>query len=200
MRRIGLVAPLMATLCLAGCGDGTMPQKAGEQASATTVERGELAREMANAPRLQPGQYSVTMEAVRFDIPGIPPEQAAMMRQMMAGVSAQQQSHCVTRSESEQSLEDMYRRLGEGNCTMNNFDVSGNRMTGQMTCDGGAGRSSTIRINGEMGTTASDTTMVMTLTDPSLPQDRGEIEMRVRMTRTGECTAGATTEREGAGQ
>jgi hypothetical protein len=183
-----MIAPLAAALLAAGCGGDAAADKGGGEA-ASTSEKGALAREMANAPRLQPGQYSVSMEMVRFDVPGMPPEQAQMMRQMMAGVSAQQQSHCVTQAESEQSLEDMYKRLGEGNCTMDNFDVSGSRMTGQMTCSGGAGRSSTINITGEMGTTASDTTMVMALTDPGLPQGRGEMEMRVRMNRTGDCAA-----------
>lgn len=185
-----MMAPLAAALVLAGCGGETAADRAnaGDQAASTT-DKGALAREMANAPRLQPGQYSVAMEMARFDVPGMPPEQAQMMQQMMAGVSAQQQSHCVTAEESQQSLQDMYRRLGEGNCTMDNFDVSGSRMTGQMTCSGGENRSSRITINGEMGTTSSDTRMVMALTDPSLPQGNAEMEMRVRMTRTGDCAA-----------
>lgn len=182
-----LLLPLAVGMLVTGCGGDAAADKGGE--GTTTTEKGALAREMANAPRLRPGQYSVAMEAVRFDIPGMPPEQAQMMQQMMAGVSAQQQSHCVTQAESEQSLEDMYKRLGEGNCTMDSFDISGSRMTGAMTCSGGAGRSSNIRISGELGTTTSDTRMVMTLTDPSLPQGRAEMEMRVRMNRTGDCAA-----------
>jgi hypothetical protein len=200
--RFGLMVPLSALMLLAGCGGDAADKAAGAAGgeAATTAEKGALAREMANAPRLQPGQYSVAMEMVRFDVPGMPPEQAQMMQQMMAGVSAQQQSHCVTQAESEQSLQDMYRRLGEGNCTMDNFDVSGNRMTGQMTCSGGDNRTSRISITGEMGTTSSDTRMVMALTDPGMPQGNAEMEMRVRMTRTGDCIAGAAGQQEGAAQ
>ncbi len=189
--RVGIMIPLAAAMLVAGCGGDAAADKAGGTAATSTSEKGALAREMANAPRLRAGQYSVAMEAVRFDIPGMPPEQAQMMQQMMAGVSAQQQSHCVTEEESQASLEDMYRRLGEGNCTMDNFDVSGTRMTEQMTCSGGENRSSRISIAGEMGTESSDTRMVMALTDPSLPQGNAEMEMRVRMTRTGDCTAAA---------
>ena len=198
MRNLMLI-PLAAGLLLVGCGGETAADRASAERgdAASTTDKGALAREMADAPRLQPGQYGISMEMARFDVPGMPPEQAAMMQQMMASVSAQQQTHCVTREESEQSLQDMYRRLGEGNCTMQNFDVSGSRMTGQMTCSGGDNRSSRISITGEMGTTSSDTRMVMALTDPSLPQGNAEMEMRVRMTRTGDCTAPPA---EGAGQ
>ena len=191
--RVLVMMPLAAAMMLGACGGDASADKgeAGAGSSDSVTARGELARDMANAPRLQPGQYSVAMEMVRFDVPGMPPEQAQMMRQMMAGVSAQTQSQCITQADSERSLEDMYKRLGEGNCTMDDFDIAGNRMIGAMTCSGGAGRSSTIRINGEMGTTASDTTLVMALTDPQLPQGRGEVEMRVRMNRTGECAAPA---------
>lgn len=199
--RLQLMVPLAAGMLLAGCGgDAPTEQGGASGAAASTAEKGALAREMASAPRLQPGQYSVAMEMVRFDVPGMPAEQAQMMQQMMAGVSAQQQAHCVTPTESEQSLEDMYRRLGEGNCTMDNFDIAGTRMTGQMTCSGGDNRSSRISISGDLGTTSSETRMVMALTDPGLPQGNAEMEMRVRMTRTGDCTPGAANQPEGATQ
>ncbi len=190
----------LGMLALAGCGGDAEQSGAAAGGSAAggsaanadgTVSKGAVAREMANAPQLRPGQYAITMNAVRFDVPGMPPEQAQMMQQMMAGVAAQQQSRCISAAESRRNLEDMYKGLGEGECTMQRFDISGTTMTGAMQCSGGANRSSTIRINGEMTRESSDTRMVMALSDPGLPQGTAEMEMRVSMQRTGDCAADA---------
>ncbi len=188
--RCMMTCSIALALALTGCG-GDAEQGGADAAAGGTVSQGTVAREMANAPQLRPGAYAITMNAVRFDVPGMPPEQAQMMQQMMAGVAAQQQTQCITEAESRRSLEDMYKGLGEGQCTMQRFDISGSTMSGEMQCSGGSNRTSNIRINGEMTRESSNTTMVMAMSDPSLPQGTAEMEMRVSMRRTGDCTAGA---------
>jgi hypothetical protein len=184
-----VLAPLAAALALAACGDSD--SGGAERNASGEVTKEGMAREMADATRLTPGQYNIQMQSVRFDVPGMPAEQAQMMRQIMAGVGAQVQSQCVTEEQARGSMEDMYKGLAQGNCTVQRFDVTGNRMTGQMSCDAGGGRTSAITINGTMSATSSETTMVMNLSDPSLPEGRAEMEMRVTMNRTGDCAADA---------
>jgi hypothetical protein len=186
MRNVMMVA-LGAAFVLVGCGDNADGGGA-ERNAAGEVTKSGMEREMADITRLTPGQYNVQMQALRFDVPGMPPEQAQMMQQVMAGVSSQVQSQCVTEEQTRGSMEDMYKGLADGNCTMQRFDVTGSRMTGQMRCDAGGGRTSEISIAGTMGETSSETTMTMAMTDPSMPQGRAEMEMRVTMTRTGDCT------------
>lgn len=186
MKRVGGMVAVLA-FALSACGDSGEA----ERNAAGEVTKEGMEREMANAVRMTPGQYDVRMESVRFDVPGMPAEQAQMMRQIMAGVGSQVQSQCVTEEQARGNMEEMYRGLAQGNCSMQRFDISGDRMTGQMTCDAGGGRSSEIAINGTMGATRSETTMVMTLRDASLPQGRAEMEMRVTMNRTGDCAADA---------
>ncbi len=146
----------------------------------------EVAAEAANAPRLRAGQYAVSVEIARFEIPGMPEQQAAMMRQVMAGVGQQVQQQCVTEAQANANMEDAYKRLGNGNCAMQRFSVEGGRVNGEMTCTAGQTQTA-MRIDGTISDENSTTTVSSTISDPQLPQGRAEMEMRVNMRRTGDC-------------
>jgi hypothetical protein len=202
MRKL-IMLPLSAALALAACGGDA--EKGGENAAATGTAAGAsgaaagggasanaASSSGGNMVQLRPGNYSVQIAVERFEIPGMPADQAQMMRSIMAGVSQQVQNQCVAEGASSQaSMEDMYKRMGQGNCTVERMTMAGGRIDGALSCDAGGGRSTQMNILGEMTPESSTTTMSMVSNDPGLPQGRVEMDMRITMTRTGDCTADA---------
>ena len=80
MRALPLHLPIVAmALALGACGG----DDAAEQAKGGAVSQNAVERELAEAPQMRPGLYRSRMEMVRFDVPGVPAEQQALMRGMM---------------------------------------------------------------------------------------------------------------------
>ena len=181
-----------AALSLSACG------KSDEVAKGASGEAAVRA-ELADATKLKPGQYSSNFEIARFDVPGMPADQAAMVRQMMSSAAATARSYCLTPAEADRGSEDMFRELakGDGNCEFQNFDVDGENVSGRMVCRGGQGQATaTMAMTGTMSEESSTMSMVTDITDASLPQGKAQMEMRVSTRRTGDCTAESTAAAE----
>ncbi len=181
--RFTIIAASLAAISLASCGDSA--------ADKNGVSEADVREELASARTLDPGQYESSFEIARFDVPGMPAEQQAMIRQMMTGAAEVKQSYCLTEEQASRGSEDMFREMANGNgeCQFKSFDVSGDTVTGELTCNAQGGASATMRMNGTMGDDQSTMTMVTDITDPSMPQGRAQMEMRVTSRRTGDCTA-----------
>lgn len=181
--RIAIIAASLAAIALASCGQGA--------ADKNGVSEADVRSELASARSLTAGQYESSFEIARFDVPGMPAEQQTMVRQMMGSAAQVKQSYCLTEEQASRGSEDMFREMANGNgeCEFSTFDVSGDDVTGELTCNARGGASATMRMNGTMGDNQSTMTMVTDITDPSLPQGRAQMEMRVTSRRTGDCTA-----------
>ena len=181
--RFTIIAASLAAISLASCGEGA--------ADKNGVSEADVREELAGARTLDPGQYESSFEIARFDVPGMPAEQQAMIRQMMSGAAEVKQSYCLTDEQASRGSEDMFREMANGNgeCQFKSFDVSCDTVTGELTCNARGGASANMRMNGTMGDDQSTMTMVTDITDPSMPQGRAQMEMRVTSRRTGDCTA-----------
>lgn len=188
--RIAIIAASLAAISLASCGEGA--------ADKNGVSEADVRSELASARALTAGQYESSFEVARFDVPGMPAEQQTMVRQMMSGAAQVKQSYCLTEEQARRGSEDMFREMANGNgeCEFKSFDVSGDAVTGELTCNARGGASATMRMNGTMGDNQSTMTMVTDITDTSLPQGRAQMEMRVTSRRTGDCTAASRAEAE----
>lgn len=176
----------LPALALAACSSGDATKNADGDMSETDV-----ATEMAQANSMQPGQYSATMQIVRFDIPGMPPEALAQMREQMSSSMSVENSYCLTAEEARANREDMLKRLSnaEGDCRFEQFDVDGDAIEGRMVCSGlPGGGQMTMSMNGTMTATTSDVTMDSQMSNPSVPQANARMVFRVNSRRTGECT------------
>jgi hypothetical protein len=189
--RVMLLLPLAAVLSLAACGGGEERTAATDGAAASGATGGSANAASATMPRLRPGNYEVRVNITRFEVPGLPPEIAAQMQQSMAGVGQQVQNQCVTAEQSAQSMENIYKGLGQGNCTTERMSITGGQISGAMRCDSGGGRTMAMTIEGAMNDDGSTTNMSMIANDPSLPSGQIETDMSVTMVRTGDCAAGA---------
>lgn len=183
-----------AMLTVAACsGSGDAPAEKADAAATKGGTSSAVQREMAQAVEMDPGQYETHVEVSRFEVPGMPAEQAAMLRQMMASMSGAVQSQCVTAQQARSRGRDMFREMGKGDCAMEEFDVSGERLTGRMRCAGPNGSNAVMTMNGTMGRTASDMAITAEVRDPSMPQGRMTMAMQVNARRTGDCRPGAST-------
>lgn len=172
-----------AALMLGACSSDE-PSKA---ASSEEAVKGEL----AVAESLQPGQYAANVEVIRVDVPGMPAEQAEMMKGMMSSASAVERSYCLTPEEAQRNGREMFAEMakGDGNCQFSDFDVDGGRVTGRLSCTGGrGGATSEVVLDGTMERTATNMHMTKTVNDSHMPGGRMEMEMRIAMRRTGDCT------------
>lgn len=181
--RIAIIAASLAAISLASCGDSA--------ADKNGVSEADVRSELASARSLTAGQYESSFEIARFDVPGMPAEQQTMVRQMMGNAAQVKQSYCLTEEQASRGSEDMFREMANGNgeCEFKSFDVSGDNITGELTCNARGGASANMRMNGTMGDNQSTMTMVTDIADPSLPEGRAQMEMRVTSRRTGDCTA-----------
>lgn len=184
------VAVSMTAVALGGCDT----QNKGPQ----TEE--EVRAELASAERMQPGEYASNVEIARFDVPGMPEEQQTMIRGLMTGAAQVQRSYCLTEAQAARGSEDMFREMAQGdsNCRFEDFNVSGQNVTGRMICGGQGGANATMNLTGTMAGDSSTMTMVMEISDPSLPQGRAEMEMRATSRRTGDCSAESRAAAEAA--
>lgn len=185
------IAVSIAALAIAGCSG---EEKKGPQTEA------EVRAELASAERMQPGEYASNVEIARFEVPGMPEEQQTMIRGLMTGAAQVQRSYCLTEAQAERGSEDMFRELAQGdsNCRFEDFNVDGENVSGRMICGGQGGANATMNLTGTMAGTSSTMTMVMEITDPSLPEGRAEMEMRATSRRTGDCTAESRAAAEAA--
>ncbi|MEQ1509460.1 MAG: DUF3617 domain-containing protein [Sphingopyxis sp.] len=187
-----------SALMLGACSDNE-PSKAASNEEAVKAE-------LAQAQSLQPGQYSSSVEIARFEVPGMPAEQAKMISGMMSSSAAVDNSYCLTPEQAGRGGRDMFAEMakGGGNCQFSDFDVDGSRVSGHLNCTGGpagagganagaAGTRSEMAMTGTMRPTSSDVRMVMTIHDPNMPQGRAEMEMHVTTRRTGGCTSAPAT-------
>jgi hypothetical protein len=138
-------------------------------------------------PQMRPGNYEVRVAITRFEVPGLPPEVAAAMQQGVASASSQARNQCVTAEQANRSMEDVYKQLGQGNCTVERMSMTGGQISGAMRCDAGGGRVQAITIEGTMTDTGSTTNLSMVANDPNLSSGQIETDMSVTMVRTGDC-------------
>lgn len=176
---------IAATALMLGACSSEEPSKA--SSNEETVEA-----ELAQAATLQPGQYAANVEVIRVDVPGLPADQAEMMKGMMSSSAAVENSYCLTPEQAGRGGRDMFAEMakGDGNCQFSDFDVDGGRVTGRLSCTGGrGGATSEIMLDGTMQRTATNMHMTMTVNDSHMPGGRMEVEMRIATHRTGDCAA-----------
>jgi len=174
MRAI-IILSLAATALLAGCDSGDAPKN-----------EEDVAREMANLDKPNPGLYRSTSQIVRFDVPGMSAEQTEQMKSMFAA-SDESREFCLTKDEAERGFEEMIRKLAEGNCIYDRFKVSGGKLDALLTCETGKDMQASIEMNGTMGREGSKMTMAVDQSAPGVPGGSIKMAAEVVSQRIGDC-------------
>ena len=128
-----------AALLLAACGG----QEGNEQAGAKGKSGGAA---------LQPGQWESTIQFTEFDVPGMPPEMANQMRQMMG--QPQTNRSCMTPEDAANPAGDMVSGEGNQNCQFSESTFSGGTIRVRGTCRDPSGGTSQMSMQGSFTATS----------------------------------------------
>lgn len=172
---------LIGVLALAGCG----------KASEETKTADEVVAEANQLERPRPGQYETTVELIKFEVPGLPPQQAEAMKATMGNVSGQSSASCLTQAEADKGFEESVRKMTENNgamrCEFGRFDVDGGKIDASMTCKGPQGLTSDITLAGTGSAEATAMHMKMVQKAAMIPGGEMRMEMKMNARRVGDC-------------
>ena len=170
MKKILTIAAVGTLLAVSGCGKS---ENAG------------------GAVKREAGNWKTDVKLVKFEVPGMPDEMKAGMKQMMEGASGLDQ--CL--SQEQVDKEDLAAELskaqtGGGECKWSKKDIAGGKIDIAGTCTAN-GQTVDMAMNGTMAAKKSDVTIT---TKGKMPTG-GDMEMVMQMTsvHTGPCKAPATT-------
>ena len=127
-----------------------------------------------------PGQYQADVSLISVDMPGAPPEMAAMMGQMMG----RKFNYCLTEEEVEKGFQAIMNRTLDGECAYARFIAVDGKIDAEMTCKDD-GRDMTMVMQGTGSPTSSDITITMS---GEMGMGPGTIKLRTIHNRVGGCS------------
>ncbi len=172
-----LLLSAVALLALVSC-NGQESGGGGGNMSAEQVA--EELKEM----KIEPGQWEATNEIVQVNAPGVPGDTLKSLVGQKTTVS-----NCITPEQAAKPSANFLAAQQNNNCTYQDWQMNGGRMTGKMTCEGGQMPGKVLMtMSGNYGSTAYDLDMDMQTS--GLP---GGMTMNIKAKtsgrRVGECTA-----------
>lgn len=140
---------------------------------------------MTSDSMIEPGlwQSKVTLDEV--NIPGMPPEMATRMKQMMAERQEKANSHCITPDQVKKPKEDFFGGQDKS-CHYAQFTMGGGKIDIQMVCSG-EGSTRTMNMKGTY--TPTSYSMDMSSEGADAGQGKMSMKMHVDSQRVGECSA-----------
>ena len=137
------------------------------------------------------GNWKTEVKLVKFEVPGMPDEMKAGMKQMVEGASGMDQCFTQEQVDKEDIAAELAKGPGNGGeCTWSKKDVAGGKIDVAGTCTAN-GQTVEMAMNGTMEAKKSDVTIT---TKGKIPTG-GDMEMVMQMTstHTGPCKAPATS-------
>lgn len=171
----------LGALALASCGS--------EPASPPSAD--EVVKAAENLVKPTPGLYRSTTNITQFEIPGLPPEQAAQMKGMIGSSANQTSESCLTQAQADEGFKSMAKQLGEGTqgvkCEFAKFDAEGSTLDADLTCTGPGGVKVNMEMDGDIQPTNSVMKMKMTQKSEAIPGGEVRMAMEVKSERIGDC-------------
>lgn len=171
----------LGALALASCGS--------EPASPPSAD--EVVKAAENLVKPTPGLYRSTANITQFEIPGLPPEQAAQMKEMIGSSARQTNESCMTAERAEEGFKNMAKQLGEGTqgvtCEFAKFSADGSDLDAELACSGPGGVKVAMEMDGEIQPTSSVIKMKMTQKSAAIPGGEVRMAMEVKSERIGDC-------------
>jgi hypothetical protein len=174
------IAAAASLLVLAGCGKSDDSKAGNEAATAPGVAPG-----TASSASIQPGQWEVVTETVRFDAPNMPKQIAAAM---MANRNKTSRI-CITAKDLQSASGNLFTGKKNKNCSRQEFTFAGGRVRGRMSCSGGDTPGQVeLEVDGVYTPTTYATTSKMRMSGGGMAMN---IEANGTGRRIGECPAGS---------
>lgn len=167
MKKFMTVAALGVALAVSGCGKS----------------------EKADGPvKREAGNWKTDIKLVKFEMPGMPEEMKAGMKQMMEGASGIDTCFTQEQVDKEDIAAELAKSPGNGGeCTWSKKEVSGGKIDVVGTCTAN-GQTVDMAMNGTMEAKKTDVTVT---TKGKVPTGDMEMIMQMTATHTGPCKTGA---------
>ena len=176
--RLNFLLAATALLALAACDSADKGPKTLDQAKA----------EAQQMERPEPGQYSKTTKFTKFDVPAAPPAMAEQIKGMMQG-KGKTSIYCLSKEDSEKGFGEVFKKVGEGICKYERFDVSASRIDAVLVCEAGPGGSSRLAMSGTVSKTGSNIKIDGQQKNDKSPMGNANLAMEVSSKRLGDCPA-----------
>ncbi len=149
----------------------------------------------APAPnQIQAGQWEITSELVRLEVPGATPEQLQMFSRSGAGQVGMKDTErrCFTDAEARTYVQDL-RGTAPPSCRVADEVYANGEMRSHVTCQGRSGQQGVeMVLNGRFTNTTFNARVDMTVPNPmGATNDPMHRSIQLRARRVGECTASA---------
>lgn len=176
------VCVIASVLCLGACNKGPtveLKNASGKQV-AQAVKRSGM---MTSDSMIEPGLWQSKTDIEEMNMPGMPPQFAARMKQSMAESRNQTSSHCVTADEVKKPKEDFFG--ADKTCKYQHFTMGGGKIDAQMVCSE-EGSTQTTNLSGTY--TPTSYSMDVSSSGTGGAREGMSMKMHVDSRRVGECT------------
>ena len=155
--------------------------------NASVGEVAEKVRQASGSDALiEPGKWQTKISVLNVEIPGMPPQAAQQMKQMMAKAQAQTYDTCLTEADVRRPKEDFFS--GESNdCRYDHFTMSGGKIDAALRCDAKSSGTMAMTINGTYSSDSYEATMAMDMSRGS--EGSMKIRSHSESHRVGECAS-----------
>jgi len=178
MKRVILIAGIAV---LAACNKG--PDI--DVKNASVGEVAEKARAAAAGARLvDPGRWETKVTLIQADMPNLPPQYAARIKETMAKVQGQTVATCLTAADLKKPTPE-FLAAHTKNCRFDHYTMSGGKIDAQMTCTAPQGGSMSVATTGTFSPDSYETTTVMTMSGG--PGGARTTKSHTEAHRVGEC-------------
>ena len=170
-----------SVLCLSACNKGPsveLHNATGNQVTQAVSKAGVLTSDSM----IQPGLWQSKATVLEMNIPGMPPQYAAKMKETMAEHGNEASKHCITEAEVKKPKEDFFG--ADKACRYANFTMGGGKIDIQMVC-----RQENMTQTTNMTGSYTPTTYSLDMSsNGSGPQQGMTMKMHIDAQRVGECT------------
>ena len=168
-------------LCLAACNKG--PEVNLHNATANQVSNAvQQSGMMSGDSMVEPGLWQSKVTVLQMDVPGMPPQYAAKMKQEIAAQRNESSKHCIKPEDVKKPKEDFFG--ADKSCRYDHFTMGGGRIDVQMVC-----RQENMTQTTNMTGSYTPTTYALDMTsNGSGPQQGMTMKMHVDAQRIGQCT------------
>lgn len=173
--RLSVSLTLIALIALSGC------NKAAEN-GAIDPAAGAKAMAAADDFHMEPGLYRTTVVLKQINVPDLPPQVSAMLKQRMIEKPI---TYCLTPEDATKGLEAMKERMGKGKCHFDSFNAVGGKLDSNFTCDVGGKGSMRVTSHGTYTETGSVSTASVDMTMAGA--SKMQLEQVNTTTRIGDC-------------
>ena len=172
---------LIACASVAACNKG--PEV--HEQNASVAEVAQKVREAAGSQMLmEPGRWETKVSMLDIDMPGMPPQMAAQMKQSMSKMQEHSFASCLTAEDLKQPKEDFFAGANK-DCRYDHFTMSGGKIDAMLRCEGKPRGGMTMTMSGNYSRDSYDATTAMDVAGG--PQGNMKMRSHMESHRVGQC-------------